>query len=96
MTPNQFEAELLTGRSITGVQGALEAAQQLLEAGPHTVVSGAAGTPAATHMRFGSKIAAVLLLSDAASVLASAASGLPQGLPHHHASIAPEPGSMMY
>jgi hypothetical protein len=40
MTPNQFEAELLTGRSIAGVQGALQAAQQLLEAGPHTVVSG--------------------------------------------------------
>jgi hypothetical protein len=40
LTPNQFEAELLTGRTIHGVQGALQAAQQLLAAGPHTVVGG--------------------------------------------------------
>jgi hypothetical protein len=38
LTPNQTEAELLTGRAIAGVADALAAAEQLLAAGPHTVV----------------------------------------------------------
>jgi pyridoxal/pyridoxine/pyridoxamine kinase len=40
LTPNQTEAELLTGRSIASCADALQAAEQLLDAGPHTVVGG--------------------------------------------------------
>jgi pyridoxine kinase len=38
LTPNQFEAELLTGLAVTSEQQALQAAQALHKAGPHTVV----------------------------------------------------------
>lgn len=38
LTPNQFEAELLTGLQVATEQQALAAAQALHEAGPHTVV----------------------------------------------------------
>ncbi|KAG5282804.1 hypothetical protein AALO_G00034800 [Alosa alosa] len=38
LTPNQFEAELLTGRKITSEQDALEVMAALHDAGPHTVV----------------------------------------------------------
>lgn len=39
LTPNQFEAELLTGMSVTTEQQALQAAEALHKKGPHTVVS---------------------------------------------------------
>lgn len=39
LTPNQFEAEQLTGRPIGSQQDALHACQTLLERGPKTVVS---------------------------------------------------------
>lgn len=38
VTPNQFEMELLTGRSIASVASALEACQELHHRGPRTVV----------------------------------------------------------
>lgn len=38
LTPNQFEAELLTGLPVTSEQQALQAAQALHKTGPHTVV----------------------------------------------------------
>ena len=39
ITPNQFEAEKLLGRSISTEQEAIQACQALHEKGPHTVVS---------------------------------------------------------
>jgi pyridoxal/pyridoxine/pyridoxamine kinase len=39
LTPNQFEAELLTGLPVTTEQQALQAAEALHKRGPHTVVS---------------------------------------------------------
>lgn len=39
LTPNQFEAELLTGLPVTSEAQALAAAEALHKAGPHTVVS---------------------------------------------------------
>lgn len=42
MTPNQFEAEQLTGLSIQSEQDALAACAQLHQRGPHTVVRRAA------------------------------------------------------
>ncbi|XP_063049181.1 pyridoxal (pyridoxine, vitamin B6) kinase a [Engraulis encrasicolus] len=38
LTPNQFEAELLTGKKITSEEEALEVMSLLHDAGPHTVV----------------------------------------------------------
>lgn len=38
LTPNQFEAELLTGMSIGSMDDALRAAAALHDAGPHVVV----------------------------------------------------------
>lgn len=39
MTPNQFEAEQLTGLTIASEEDALQACRLLHERGPHTVVS---------------------------------------------------------
>jgi pyridoxal/pyridoxine/pyridoxamine kinase len=41
LTPNQFEAGLLTGLPVTTEQEALAAAEALHSLGPHTVVRGA-------------------------------------------------------
>jgi pyridoxal/pyridoxine/pyridoxamine kinase len=38
LTPNQTEAQLLTGLTITSIQDALGACDRLHEMGPHTVV----------------------------------------------------------
>ena len=43
LTPNQFEAELLTGRQVASEAQALAACAELHARGPHTVVGGGAG-----------------------------------------------------
>jgi hypothetical protein len=43
LTPNQFEAEQLTGRAIASEADALAACRLLHERGPHTVVGGWVG-----------------------------------------------------
>jgi hydroxymethylpyrimidine/phosphomethylpyrimidine kinase len=46
LTPNQFEAELLTGRAITDEASALAVCDALHAMGPHTVVRSRAGAGA--------------------------------------------------
>ncbi|GAB4817197.1 hypothetical protein N2152v2_004243 [Parachlorella kessleri] len=49
MTPNQFEAELLTGLQIGSEEGAIEACRALQKRGPHTVIITSAALPGWEH-----------------------------------------------